>query len=184
MTEWDTCPAATRAAVTALSQGTCYFPGCRTPIVVLVGGRPEINVDAVRIRGSEPGGRPSFGDLVLLCVPHRRIVGRDARAYPPDLLEIWQPGPAALRELRDLTEDRLDDLLTTAFSAAQEEAQAHQHPDDADAGVAAALAELARRLSRIEDDIARLAGNTGRSRTARAATVVERSGPATIGWRS
>ncbi len=160
------------AALAVLSQGTCDFPGCRTPVVVVIGGRPEVNVEYARIRTYEPGDPwDSFDNLLLLCVPHRKTVDRDARAYPAGVLETWRPRPAALRELRDLTEDRLDDLLTAAY------------PAEPESGDSALLAQLVQRLGRLEDDVARLVRDAGRRQPGtRATTIVERARPTTTGW--
>jgi hypothetical protein len=132
VTNWHDYSTATRAALAALSRGSCYFPGCRTPILAFVGGRPEVNVEMAPVRGSVRGrprfvaglsddARTSFANLLLLCVPHRKAVDRDEQAHPVDLLETWIPPTAALRDLRDLTEERLDDLLTSAFFAVKED---------------------------------------------------------------
>ncbi|GIF18428.1 hypothetical protein BJ973_008613 [Actinoplanes tereljensis] len=98
-----------RAALVTLSEGSCYFPGCRTPILVFLDGRLEFNVEITR----------SNGALLLLCVPHRRIVDRDPTAHPAGLLRTWVP--PAIRELDDLDEDRLPELLAEAFSTAREQ---------------------------------------------------------------
>jgi hypothetical protein len=127
-----TSPAA-RAALVALSQGSCDFPGCRTPIMVFLGSEPEVNVEPARIRGTDPDGpryapgltpeaRDAYDNLLLLCVPHRKTIDRDEKAHPVELLESWKPrSPGPLSGLRDLTEQRVDTLLTTAFSAAREQ---------------------------------------------------------------
>ncbi|MFF5076998.1 hypothetical protein ACFY36_08095 [Actinoplanes sp. NPDC000266] len=124
---------AARAALVALSQGSCDFPGCRTPVMVFLGTEPEVNVEPVRIRGTNPnaprytpglaaGERDSFDNLLLLCVPHRKTIDRDEKAHPVELLETWKPRPQGpLSSLRDLTEQRLDALLTTAFSTAHDQ---------------------------------------------------------------
>src|SRR3712207_2669699 len=62
VTNWHDYSTATRAALAALARGSCYFPGCRTPILTLVGGRPEVDVEMVPIRGSLRD-RTSFADL-------------------------------------------------------------------------------------------------------------------------
>ncbi|HET6478833.1 MAG TPA: hypothetical protein VFG35_02150 [Actinoplanes sp.] len=124
---------AARAALVAYSQGSCDFPGCRTPVMVFLGYGPEVNLEPVRIRGTDPDGprhtpgltpeeRDSFDNLLLVCVPHRKTIDRDEAAHPVDLLRTWKPKAAGpLSELRGLTEKRLDTLLTTAFTAAREE---------------------------------------------------------------
>jgi hypothetical protein len=123
----------TRAALAAVARGTCFFPGCRTPVMVFLGGRPEVNVEIARIRGTDPAGpryaaglsdrvRDSFGNLLLLCVPHRRIVDRNATVHPAALLETWRPGSVnALAGLGAISEDRLDSLLATAFTEARDQ---------------------------------------------------------------
>ena len=159
MANWRTYSTATRAALAVLSQGSCYFPGCGTPIVVFVGGQPEVNVESVRIRAANPheprfvadlsdDAANSFENLLLLCVAHRKTIDRDEKAHPADLLEMWKAqreasGHAALREVGTLPESQIDDLLITAFAAVQEQigaalAQFEQIDPDA--------AELVRRL--------------------------------------
>jgi hypothetical protein len=121
----------TRAALVTLAEGTCRFPGCRVPVLVFLGDDLEVNVEIVRIRGADPRGpryvagttaaqRDSFGNLLLLCVPHRKIVDRDEKAYPLDLIETWRTGPPG-DDLGPVTEERLDGLLTTAFATAREQ---------------------------------------------------------------
>jgi hypothetical protein len=115
---WQRYSDRTRTALAALSQGSCYFPGCRTPILVFLGDRPAVNVDIARIR---PAGPDSFDNFLLLCLPHRKAVERDAKSHPSDLLETWK----AQREggnraaLSALDADQLDQLLATAFAAVQ-----------------------------------------------------------------
>jgi hypothetical protein len=117
----------TRAALVAVSQGSCYFPGCRTPILVSLGSQPEINIEIARIRSSDPS-RPryvagtknedSFHNLLLLCVPHRRTVDRDLQAHPVELLESWVP---AMESLGPVSAGSLEELLTSAFWTAKEQ---------------------------------------------------------------
>ena len=159
MANWRTYSTATRAALAVLSQGPCYFPGCGTPIVVFVGGQPEVNVETVRIRAADQHGSRfaaelsddaanSFDNLLLLCVAHRKTIERDEKAHPADLLEMWKArreasGHAALREVGTLPERQIDDLLITAFAAVQEQidaALAQFEQSDPEA------AELVRRL--------------------------------------
>lgn len=135
MANWRDYSVQTRTALAALSQDSCYFPGCRTPILVFLGDRPAVNVDIARIRSAGPGrpryvagARPetvdSFGNLLLLCVPHRKAVDRDDKAHPIDLLVTWKARRegdrgAALSALGTIEADQLDALLTTAFSLVQ-----------------------------------------------------------------
>jgi hypothetical protein len=133
---WRTHSPATRAALAVLSQGSCYYPGCGTPIVVFMGGQAEVNVESVRIRTAN-AHRPryvagmsedesSFDNLLFLCVPHRKMIDRDERAHPADLLDTWKSqretsGQSALRDLSALLEHEMDELLTTAFATVHEQ---------------------------------------------------------------
>lgn len=137
MTDWPDHPAETRAALAAVSQGPCYFPGCSTPIVVFLGDRPVVNVEIAHISESEPGRsryvaglsatrRNSFDNLLLLCVPHRKTIDQDVGSHPIDLLETWKVqregrNRAALSRLQNLTDERIDELLATAFSAVRDQ---------------------------------------------------------------
>jgi len=157
VTNWHNFPVETRAAVAALSRGSCYFPGCRTPILVFLDGQPVVNVEITHIRAGEPG-RPryvpgvsretadSFENLLLLCVPHRKTVDRDEETHPIDLLETWKPqraaGRDALTALGDVTADELDGLLTTAFPAVQDQ-----------------IAEALSRFEKVDPDSAHLLKN-------------------------
>jgi hypothetical protein len=120
MTNWHEYSTGTRAALACLAHRSCYFPGCRTPILVFVDGRPEINVETARIRGTEAD---TFDDILLLCVPHRRTVERDRDAHPADLLDTWkdQREGDGRQALRDLPADRLDDLIVGASAALREQ---------------------------------------------------------------
>jgi hypothetical protein len=137
VTNWRTYPTATRAALAVLSRDSCYFPGCGAPIVLFVNGQPEVNVETVPIRSAELD-RPryvasmsdddtrSFDNLLLLCVPHRKMIDRDEKAHPADLLETWKAkhegsGHQALRDLNALPADQIDELLKTAFSAVRQQ---------------------------------------------------------------
>jgi hypothetical protein len=105
--------------------------------VVFMDGQPEVNVEGVRIRTANPHGpryvadmndttANAFDNLLLLCIPHRKLIDRDEQAHPVDLLETWKSqceasGHPALRDLGALSESDMDELLTTAFSAVQEQ---------------------------------------------------------------
>jgi hypothetical protein len=173
---WRTYSPATRAALAVLSQGSCYYPGCGTPIVVLVGGQPEVNVERVRIRtanahgpryvaGMSEDAENSFDNLLLLCVPHRKMIDRDERAHPADLLETWKSqretsGQSALRDLSALLEHEMDELLTSAFAMVQEQisdALARFEKTDPDS------AELVRQLvARVNEQRSRNGGDFSR----------------------
>ena len=132
MDELTRISSATRAALVAVSQGFCYFPGCRKPILVSLGGRPEINIEIARIRDADPDhpryvaglsdeDRDSPRNLLLLCVPHRRTIDREPKAHPAELLESWLPSAEeALIELGPVSTAGFEELLRSAFWSAKE----------------------------------------------------------------
>jgi hypothetical protein len=91
-------------ALYGLSNGTCYFPGCPQPVVVVVDGKPRPNVEIAHIYGvggnaqrhqaqMEDPERDSFGHLILLCKPHHAAVDdpkTGERDYPEHLLHTWK----------------------------------------------------------------------------------------------
>ncbi|GAB2597993.1 hypothetical protein [Kribbella endophytica] len=95
---------ATEAALWALSNGRCYAPACRLPVVHEV--RPGVygkNAQIAHIYGVRPRGpryrpdipaeiRDSFSNLLLLCYPHHTEIDGDEDRYPPDLLRAWKVG--------------------------------------------------------------------------------------------
>jgi hypothetical protein len=191
----------TQAALVALSQGPCQFPGCRTPVLVFLGDDLEVNVEMVPIRGTDPAGpryvagttsrqRDSFSNLLLLCVPHRRTIDRDEKAHPIELIENWR---ARLDgdDLGPMTEQRMDELLTTAYAAAKEQV------DEALTRFAKTDAESARLLGGVMNDLHRQRSRYGADR--RLASALDRvldalaeppsrqqprPDRANVGWRS
>lgn len=158
----------TRAALVTLAQGSCQFPGCRTPMLVFLGDGLEVNAEIVRLRGTDPEGpryvagttpaqRDSFGNLLLLCVPHRKTVDRDEKGHPIELLEKWRVCLGD-DDLGPMTEQRLDDLLTTAFTAAKEQV------DEALTRFAKTDAEAARLLGDVMNDLHRQRSRYGADR--------------------
>jgi hypothetical protein len=126
-------PAATEAALWALSNGRCYAPGCPFPVVWEA--RPGVyrkNAQIAHIRGVRaPRHDPAltaeecnaFSNLLLLCLPHHgevddRTTGE--RLYPPETLFKWKRdheggnGPA-LAALGSIDEDSLTELLLDVF---------------------------------------------------------------------
>lgn len=96
---------ATEAALWALSSGTCYWPGCKTPVVVEV--RPGVyrkNAWVAHVHGVRPNAarhdpslspddRDSFRNLLLLCYPHHTEVDDAITAeelYPAETLRRWK----------------------------------------------------------------------------------------------
>jgi hypothetical protein len=126
-------PAATEAALWALSNGRCYAPGCPFPVVVEVRtGVYRKNAQIAHIRGvraprHDPALTPeqcnAFSNLLVLCLPHHgevddKITGE--KLYPPELLWRWKTeheggnGPA-LAALGSVDEDTLTELLLEVF---------------------------------------------------------------------
>jgi hypothetical protein len=129
-------PAATQAALWALSSGRCYAPGCPSPVVVEIrSGVYRKNAQIGHIYGVRPGAarfshqipadeRDSFTNLLLLCLPHHGEVDdkkTGAKMYPAETLRKWKTrhegsnGPA-LAVLGHIDDDSITDLLTSAFS--------------------------------------------------------------------
>ena len=125
---------ATEAALWALSNGRCYAPGCTAPVVVEV--RPGVyrkNAQIAHIRGvlaprHDPGlsavACASFGNLLVLCLPHHAEVDDRTTGealYPVELLTRWKAdheganGPA-LAALGPVDEEILARLLAEVFS--------------------------------------------------------------------
>ncbi|MCX4506624.1 HNH endonuclease [Streptomyces anulatus] len=122
---------ATIAALTTLARGGCYYPGCNVPILRLIDGEPFLNLEIAHIRAfedngprSEEGldirGRNSFGNLILLCTPHHKLVdGPRSAEFPVETLDSWKEareseGIDALAGLTDLTEDKLASMIQEA----------------------------------------------------------------------
>lgn len=91
-------------ALYGLSNGTCYFPGCPQPVVVVVDGKPRPNVEIAHIYGvrgkaqrhqtqMQDPERDSFEHLILLCKPHHGAVDDPSTGeqdYPDHLLHTWK----------------------------------------------------------------------------------------------
>ena len=117
----------TERALFRLSQGTCYFPGCPTQIIAMEDGHPIVGVEIAHIKGARPKSarydstmtdaeRASYPNLILLCVPHHKLVDRiEPKKYPAEFLTTWkhenesEEGIEALRSV--VTEANLEDLL-------------------------------------------------------------------------
>jgi hypothetical protein len=96
-------PAATQAALWALSNGTCYAPGCPFPVIHEV--RPGVykkNAQIAHIHGVKgprrrpslpPEHRDSFSNLLLLCLAHHGEVddvNYGEKLYPAEILRRWK----------------------------------------------------------------------------------------------
>jgi hypothetical protein len=124
----------TERALYLLSRGTCYYPDCAERVIRFVEGRPISNVQITHIRGALPNSarydpnmtdeeRAAFTNLILTCKPHHDLIDRvEPEKYPTELLHDWKAerednGLAALSGLSGLTDDRLAEMLESAFSA-------------------------------------------------------------------
>lgn len=125
--------AGTITGMVFLSQGSCYWPKCREPLVRFEAGLPVNNFETAHIRALNPGGPRhdgtlspeelnQFSNLVLLCVVHHKIVDKlKPWEYPTSTLQTWKiareaDGHASLKGLGDLTEDRLQEMINSAFT--------------------------------------------------------------------
>ena len=126
--------AGTRAALAALSKGTCYYPSCKTQILEFIDGEPFVNYEIAHIRDAKPGnrydptmtddGRRAFANLVLLCKPHHTLVDKThPDRFSVEDLQQWKAdregtGIEALKGLRGLTEERLEELIIETVATA------------------------------------------------------------------
>jgi hypothetical protein len=184
----------------SLAQGTCYWPDCDERLIRLVDGAPVNNFETAHICAANPGGRRyvagmtdaernAFDNLILLCLVHHKIVDKiRPDDFTIETLRAWKvtreaAGHAALRGLRGLTEDRLQEMLTASLGTFRDQlddalaelqhvnsnaadllrplindladAQLHHRLPDED--VATMLAGAAERLANLEDSAATLA---------------------------
>ncbi|MFE1501575.1 HNH endonuclease [Streptomyces albidoflavus] len=122
---------ATIAALTTLARGGCYYPECNVPILKMIEGEPFLNLEIAHIRAFEDNGprseedldtreRNSFGNLILLCTPHHKLVdGPRSEEFPVEVLDSWKraresDGINALAGLTDLSEDKLATMIKGA----------------------------------------------------------------------
>lgn len=111
----------TRAALAALSYGTCYWPGCTVPVVTLVNQKYRMNLQIAHIRPSEPNGPRGnesqsreglneFSNLVLLCKPHHEEVDEFPEYFTINVLTKWKESrergqDVALSKMPELNSD-------------------------------------------------------------------------------
>lgn len=153
------------AALQSLCRGSCYWPSCAEPVVRFVDGKPVANLQIAHIRAANRGGpryvpdmedieRNAFPNLILLCHPHHTIVDRDrSDKYTIEILHQWKvereaAGQAALAGLRNVTEDRLQELISEAISPSIKQVQdAIQRLEQFDSQAAEVLRGLINRLT-------------------------------------
>jgi hypothetical protein len=130
-------PAATQAALWAVSSGQCYCPNCPNP--VLFETRPGVfqkNSQIVHIYGVKPGTpryreyltdeeRDSFANLLVLCLAHHAEIDHEATGeelYPAELLRSWKTehegrNGRALAHIRVDDPDKFMDELAALFES-------------------------------------------------------------------
>lgn len=116
----------TRAALAALSRGTCYFPGCPRRVIILVEGEPYLDVEIAHIYDAHVGNRydptmsgddrRAFSNLILLCKPHHNLVDkRHPERYRPEDLQAWKSSREGHEIVIDnpaaLSEDALEESM-------------------------------------------------------------------------
>jgi hypothetical protein len=122
-----------RAALIAFSAGTCYWPGCRKPIVERAAGTFKVTLDIAHIcalnetgerfdPGMSDDERNAFENLIVLCRLHHQVVdeGGAGAKYSVELLKRWKHerergGIERLKGLQGLTESRLAELVNEAI---------------------------------------------------------------------
>lgn len=156
-------------ALATLGQGTCYWPEppCRVPAIVYIQGEPVINLEIAHIRAAERNGprydpamtdneRRSWQNLILLCTPHHNLIDKIKPGdYPIEKLATWKSDRergnlVRLRGLHDLTEDRLQEILTYSINEAYKEIRdvlAQQRQIDPE--IAMLVTEAARNLNMV-----------------------------------
>ena len=115
-------------ALYRLSRGTCYFPDCPRRIMEVVEGEPMVAVDIAHIYGANPGSaryeesmtdaeRRAFENLILLCVPHHKLVdGRRRDEFPPEMLQGWKSSNEPAEGIEALASAGLtDEILETVM---------------------------------------------------------------------
>jgi hypothetical protein len=144
-------------SLAALGGGTCYWPNppCGQPVTVIIDGEPITNLQIAHIRAANLNGpryvpdmsdddRRSWKNLILLCTPHHNIIDKLHPAdYSIEDLEGWKSGRekgnlARLQGLRDLTEDRLQEIISDSMKEAYKEVEqmlAERRPLDPDAAM-------------------------------------------------
>lgn len=126
-----------KAALLSLCRGSCYWPDCGVPVVRFEGTIPVSNLDIAHIRAAKPGGArydesmtdeeiDDFSNLILLCRTHHQIVDKLRKDdYSVETLLQWKSereasGQAALEGLREVTEDRLQEMIAEALTSRDE----------------------------------------------------------------
>lgn len=123
--------AGTRAALFALCRGTCYFRGCRKPVVEETEGEQLVAVQIAHIKGANDGSarydptmtdaeRAAFSNLMLMCTTHHKLIdGPKSGDYPVELLQGWKAdhelGVGALPD-GAITADNFEQLLDSFVS--------------------------------------------------------------------
>lgn len=128
----------TRAALIALSGGTCYYPKCLVRVIKPIENDYSFNLHIAHIQGAQekgarhsknmtPNQRKAFANLILLCKGHHEYVDvTHPLEFSPATLLQWKSdreveGRHTLAALTDLTEDNLRVILIKAAEAKHNE---------------------------------------------------------------
>ncbi|WP_049806812.1 hypothetical protein [Pseudofrankia inefficax] len=97
--------------------------------------------------------RNAFGNLILLCTPHHKVVDKTSPdEYPVQLLRSWKAqreaaGQTALAGLRQVTEARLEEMILDVLHQRDRELNAAiARFEEVDSQAAAVLRDLLRQL--------------------------------------
>jgi hypothetical protein len=158
-----------RAALSLLGKGKCYWqPVCTEPLLKMVEGRYKIALQIAHIRTDKRNHErfvsnmtkeqvDSFDNLLFLCTPHHSTIDERGaeKVYTIELLERWKADREsdqyeALRGLRDVTEDRLVELIAQAQKDRNQEfAKVLHRLENSDREAAALLRELSDELAQV-----------------------------------
>lgn len=116
-------------ALISLSQGTCYYPGCGQPVIVLVEGEPSMNLEIAHIIGLNKNSARNieswttdqlnaYSNLILLCHPHHKYIDspRTRNKFSAVKLRKWKAaaevrGVDVLNGYRFAGEDGLENVM-------------------------------------------------------------------------
>lgn len=121
------------------SGGFCYFPKCAAPVLREIEGEMISQVEIAHIHALDKNGPRheesmtleqlnSHKNLILLCIPHHKIVDRmsNVSKYPTSRLNQWKQkreGASldALQGIAHLTQDQFEHMLINSVTSAKGE---------------------------------------------------------------
>lgn len=141
MKKKKTLAAGEKAALLVAASGTCYRPGCGTPLIVNRDEHQVVNYEVAHIRDELPpvddssdvgwrywpaddlsqDDRNRFDNLLLLCAPCHKLVDRiNPRSFSVAGLHTWKGGAEGANRVRlaeALSEIRADEILDLVVAA-------------------------------------------------------------------